>query len=227
MLKNAAITLHSIGVASLARAGNVGILLSDAHIPFQENNVPLAQWQATRKSLQATPVDTADNPASAIADLRNPYGGAPTLEIDGVCYAQTAPILRMLAREIGAYDGRDNHEKYVVDAVADIATDWRTSWVGAYWSKDPEFVQRYRERSRPRYIKAVQSYLRPRGGPYLLGDRMTYADILLYTLVYDETPAMCQLEADAPLLRLYEAVGARPKVAEYVANWKATHSANL
>jgi glutathione S-transferase len=226
MLRNASITLYSVGVPSLARAGNIGILLSDANIPFKENNVPLSQWIATRKTMRTTAVDSS-NPATAIAEVRNPYGGAPILEINGQWYAQTVPILRMLSRQIGAYDGRTDHEKYVVDAVADIAIDWRTGWVNAYWSKDPDFVKHFQERSRPRYIQAIESYLRPRGGPYLLGDWITYTDFLLYTLVHDETPETCMLTADSPLLRLYRAIGERPTVATYVTNWKTTRSANL
>ncbi|KAI8058334.1 hypothetical protein BDF22DRAFT_665142 [Syncephalis plumigaleata] len=226
MLKNASITLYSVGISSLARAGNIGIFLSDANIPFNENNIPVSQWLATRKTLRTTPVDSSD-PTTAIAQVRNPYGGAPTLEIDGQWYAQTVPILRMLSRQIGAYDGRTDHEKYVVDAVADIAIDWRTSWVNAYWSKDPDSVKHYNERSRPRYIRTVESYLQPRGGPYLLGDWITYTDFLLYTLIYDETPEACMLTADSSLLHLYRAVGERPAVSAYVAKWKTTHSANL
>lgn len=38
---------------------------------------------------------------------------------------QHIPILRYLSRELGAYDGTTNWEKYLVDAVSDIYVDWR------------------------------------------------------------------------------------------------------
>lgn len=38
---------------------------------------------------------------------------------------QHIPILRYLSRELGAYDGTTNREKYLVDAVSDIYVDWR------------------------------------------------------------------------------------------------------
>ena len=38
---------------------------------------------------------------------------------------QHIPILRYLSRDLGAYDGNTNWEKYLVDAVADIYIDWR------------------------------------------------------------------------------------------------------
>jgi hypothetical protein len=38
----------------------------------------------------------------------------------------------MLPRQTGAYDGRTDHEKYVVGAMTDIATDWRTGWATAF-----------------------------------------------------------------------------------------------
>lgn len=40
---------------------------------------------------------------------------------------QHLAILRYLSRRAGAYDGETNHEKYLVDAAADIYNDWRVS----------------------------------------------------------------------------------------------------
>ena len=40
---------------------------------------------------------------------------------------QHLPILRYLARELGEYDGNTSLEKYLLDAVADVYTDWRVS----------------------------------------------------------------------------------------------------
>ncbi|KAI9596334.1 hypothetical protein BDF19DRAFT_438778 [Syncephalis fuscata] len=219
MLKNATITLYSIGVPHLARAGNLGMMLSDANILFKEQNVKLADWRTTREQLQKTASEHADNNLST-SGAPNPYGAAPTLEINGQWYAQTVPIMRLLARELGEYDGNDSYEKYLVDAVADLAIDWRTDWVKQYWSKDKEIIQRYNERGRPRFIEAIQDYLQRRNGTYLLGERISYADILLYSLVYDETPEVCKLNNDSPLYKLYKAVGERPRIAAYVNNWK-------
>lgn len=42
-----------------------------------------------------------------------------------VLTCQHIPTLRYLSRELGAYDGDSSHEKYVVDAVADVYIDWR------------------------------------------------------------------------------------------------------
>jgi hypothetical protein len=105
MLKGANITLYSIGVPRLARAASVGLLLSDANVPFNEKSIQYKDWMATRKQFQTTAVGSADNTqtTTAAAGVRNPYGAAPTLEINGQWYAQTAPMLRLLARELGKW----------------------------------------------------------------------------------------------------------------------------
>ena len=43
---------------------------------------------------------------------------------------------KILTCRVGDYDGKSSQEQYLVDAVADIAIDWRTDWVKAFWSKD-------------------------------------------------------------------------------------------
>ncbi|RKP09844.1 hypothetical protein THASP1DRAFT_28358 [Thamnocephalis sphaerospora] len=167
------------------------MLLSDAGIPFTERSYTLPEWPKVSKSWQAA--------AQA-------HGAS-----------QTA----------GQYDGRDSSEQYLVDAVADVASDWRNEWVIGQWSKDaiPSKQEAarvfYARKKKPRFINTVESYLRDSQGPYLLGERITYADILLYGLVHDEVPETCNLAPDSRLLLLYHTVGQRPGIAAYVNAWKA------
>ncbi|RKP27780.1 hypothetical protein SYNPS1DRAFT_12171 [Syncephalis pseudoplumigaleata] len=216
MLRNSTINLYKIAGPFLSRAGNVGIFLADANIPFKEHHISRAEWLAARKQFQTTAVKHAGH-NSSLPSVRNPFGSTPTIEVNGQWYAHTTPILRLIARELGRYDGKSNEEKYLVDAVADITADWRAAWIDMLFSKD-----RYIQKSRPRFVDACQAYVQSRGGPYLLGDRISYADILMYGVIYDETPALCQIGEHTPLHQLYRAVGERPRIKAYIERWEAT-----
>lgn len=122
---------------------------------------------------------------------------------------------------LDAYDGTTSEERFLVDAVADIAIDWRSEWVAASWTKDPAVQKRYSDKKLPRFVQALeQYYARPRNGLYLLGDHFTYADILVFTMLHDETLDACALSADAALRRLFTATQQRPGITAYLRRWQ-------
>jgi glutathione S-transferase len=41
-------------------------------------------------------------------------------------YTQSYALLRLWARQLGKYDGKNDLERYYVDAITDIASDWRS-----------------------------------------------------------------------------------------------------
>jgi glutathione S-transferase len=80
--------------------------------------------------------------------------------------------------------------------------------------------QRYIEKNHPHYVKACQDYLQLCNGPYLLGEQISYADILMYGAIYDETPALCKIKEGTPLHRFYRVVGEQPNIKAYIKNWE-------
>ena len=107
------------------------------------------------------------------------------------------PILRYLSRELGSYDGKTNAEKYAVDEVADLYIDWRVSvlktssalltsqaqWVPQLSKKTDE----YRDNFAPEYYRLLALYYTDHGGPFLLGDTITYADFAVYQSIDNDT----------------------------------------
>lgn len=100
-------------------------------------------------------------------------------------------MLRQFARQLDAYDGNTDEEKYCVDQICDIASDWRTLFVQAAFSKEketkyPEHCEGYRED----ILKAMELHLSSndfsRDGKFLLGEKITYADFVLYQILHDE-----------------------------------------
>ncbi|OQD74009.1 hypothetical protein PENDEC_c012G00890 [Penicillium decumbens] len=86
---------------------------------------------------------------------------------------QHIPILRYLARDLGSYDGEPNREKYLVDAVY---IDWRSEWVTNLLNKS----NKYKDEFTPKYYSILGQYYSDHDGPYLLGDKVTYADFAVY-----------------------------------------------
>lgn len=59
---------------------------------------------------------------SLISQL-NPSATIPVIELNGRILTQSYAILRHFARQLGAYDGKTEDEKYWADAMCDIAID--------------------------------------------------------------------------------------------------------
>lgn len=56
----------------------------------------------------------------------SPLKSLPAVEMGGTMYTQSYPLLRLWARQLGKYDGKNDLERYYVDAMTDIASDWRS-----------------------------------------------------------------------------------------------------
>ncbi|KAL4784374.1 hypothetical protein BJX76DRAFT_221107 [Aspergillus varians] len=140
-------------------------------------------------------------------------GLLPALEYNGSTYTQHIPTLRYLARELNAYDGETSQEKYIVDAVADIYIDWRSQWVASLSGATPE----YKNTVVPKYYNLVGQYYADRAGPYLLGEKITYVDFAVYQSIDNErrTGSLPETLPES-LVKLQEAIEARPNIAEYI-----------
>lgn len=65
----------------------------------------------------------------------NPLATVPVVEVGGRFLTQTYAMVRHFARQLGAYDGNTEEEKYWADAMCDVALDCRctmTSCTFAY-----------------------------------------------------------------------------------------------
>ncbi|PTB66205.1 glutathione S-transferase [Trichoderma citrinoviride] len=193
-------TLHYLDIGRLGRGEVVRLFLRDAGIEF--NDVRHAYndtWPATSAKLKEQGITRT--------------GKVPALLINGLVLNQHIPILRYLARETGRYDGETNHEKFQVDAVADVYNDWRIQWVAMLKGVTDE----YRNKIVPEYYKVISEYYSANNGPYLLGGKVTYADFAVYQSI-DNDERIGALPAELPeaVQRFREAFEARPTIAAYI-----------
>ncbi|KAL4910385.1 hypothetical protein BDW74DRAFT_51506 [Aspergillus multicolor] len=197
-------TYHYLDIGRLGRGEVLNLFLKDASISAKDTRYP---WD------ESWPAKSAELTQQGLTRT----GLLPALEYEGKIYTQHIPTLRYLARELGAYDGETSFEKYIVDAVADVYIDWRSQWVAALKGASDE----YKNKVVPDYYKVVGGYYAERGGPYLLGNRITYVDFAVYQSIDNERRTGTLPESlPESLVKLQEAIEARPNIKDYIAEHK-------
>lgn len=198
--------LHYLDIGSLGRGEVVRLFLKDAGIDFQDNRY------AYDDTWPATSTDLRDGGISRT-------GKVPVLQYNGTFLNQHIPTLRYLSRELGSYDGETSIEKHVVDVVADIYIDWRFQWVLNLNTATDE----YKAKFVPNYYDILGQYYEESGGPYLLGDRITYADFAVYQSIdNDEKTGTLPAALPGPIVKFRETFEGRPRVAKYLNSGRNT-----
>ncbi|PAV60687.1 hypothetical protein WR25_14443 [Diploscapter pachys] len=152
-----------------------------------------------------------------------PFGQIPVLEIDGKPLAQSYTIGRYLARQFGLA-GKDAYEEGVCDSIVDQFNDFfgetlpykRVAW---------GFLQGDKEKLKQEiYVPAVKkhmplfvNFLKNNKSGYLVGDGLTWADIVIAYGMGDLDEADSELLDDFPELRThYKKIHSLPKLKEYL-----------
>lgn len=200
MASSALPVFHYLALGRLGRGEVLNLFLKDAGVDIKEVRYPWDDtWPETSKKLQQQGITRT--------------GKVPALEYNGTILTQHIPILRYLARELGGYDGETSIEKYTVDAVADIYIDWRFQWVANIKGA----TEQYKNEFLPEYYKILAQYYSDRPGPYLLGDKITYADFAVYqSLDNDKRIGTLPSTIPDPLVKFQQAFEERPNIKEYI-----------
>ncbi|RFU80200.1 glutathione s-transferase chloride channel, c-terminal [Trichoderma arundinaceum] len=140
-------------------------------------------------------------------------GKVPAVEYNGVVLNQHIPTLRYLARDLGRYDGVTNWEKFIVDAVSDIYIDWRFKWVENLGKPAEE----YKNSFVPKYYDILAQYYSETDGPYLLSEKITYADFAVYQSIDNDlrTGTLPSTLPD-PISKFKGTFEQRPNIARYI-----------
>ncbi|KAL7791502.1 glutathione S-transferase [Trichoderma ceciliae] len=193
-------TLHYLDIGRLGRGEVVRLFMRDAGIEF--NDIRHAYddtWPATKEKLKKEGITQT--------------GQLPTLLINDIILTQHIPILRYLSRDIGRYEGETNHEKFQIDAVSDLYIDWRVRWVEGLSGVTDD----YKNNFVPQYYSVISKHYSENKGPYLLGDKISYADFAVYQSIdNDERIGALPSELPEAVQKLREAIEARPNIAAYI-----------
>jgi glutathione S-transferase len=116
-----------------------------------------------------------------------PLGQMPVLEFDGVKLPQSRTIARFLAKQFHLA-GKDNFEQAKVDAVADTINDLIHAYAPFRAEQDEakqqELTKKFLAEELPKHFKNLEllGKLYGDGGPYFVGNHLTWADLFFYDL---------------------------------------------
>lgn len=153
----------------------------------------------------------------------NPTGNIPVVELNGKILTQSYAIIRHFSRVLdNQYDGDTEEEKYQVDRLCDIGTDWRTNFINAFIGENAkEEYPKYQKQVRPQFLHGLERHLvenelsQPARGPFVIGKKFTYADMVIFQVLHDDELGkgdQAGLKEYPRLKALYNAVMARPNV---------------
>jgi glutathione S-transferase len=116
-----------------------------------------------------------------------PLGQMPLLEYDGIKIPQSITIARFLAKQF-QLAGRDNVEQAKADAVVDTISDMSAKFVPLRMEKDEakkqEGLRKFFSEELPKHLQNLEvlGKLYGNGGPFCLGNYLTWADLCLYNV---------------------------------------------
>ena len=166
-------------------------------------------------------------------DRDTPPFAPPYIVVEGLAIAQTANILLYLGEKHGLAPADDAGRLWVnqcqltiADMVAEAHDVHHPVASSAYYEDQKaeagRKAQDFRATRMPKYLGHFERALASRG-PWLAGDRWSYADLSLFQLIeglrFAFPRRMRTLEADLPkLIALRDAVAALPPIADYLAS---------
>ena len=126
-----------------------------------------------------------------------PFGALPMLQIDGIEMVQSRAIIRAIAKR-SRLCGRDNEEEIKCDMIAEMCDDVLSLAVKAPFVRNngqeagDKHIQSMKEHWM-KYAPRFEAVLAANGGSFMVGDRMTYADVLMVHCLtcYVEEVRMC------------------------------------
>ncbi|KAL2351514.1 glutathione S-transferase [Cryomyces antarcticus] len=202
-------TIHYFDFQSRGRGQVVRLLWEDAGIAYTDVRYSFDEYPQYKKS--------------KIEDM-NPTATIPVVELNGKILTQSYAILRHFARQLGAYDGETEDEKYWADAMCDIVLDWRTLFIQAFFSPDKDKTYpAHQKGDQANFLKAMQQHLTSsdlsNSGPFIIGNKITYADLVLYQICHDENLTQngrAGLKDYPRLAKLIDAVEGRENIKKFL-----------
>merc|ERR1712080_363462 len=117
---------------------------------------------------------------------RLPWGQLPSLKYKGVTLTQSVSIARFLATEYGLV-GRTSLHSAQCDEIVDAVTDIFNARVSAVFEVNDavksEKMRKFLQETLPTGLARMERLLEHRGGQFLVGNMLTWADLHLFTLI--------------------------------------------
>jgi len=152
------------------RAEPARLCFAAADVKYEDIRYTGEQWQEKKK------------------EGLSPLGYLPMLEVDGKKLCESMAILRYVARECGLCPS-DSFQNAQCDMINDTVNDLIYKKMGAFiFEKDEEKKKSLKNEffgtELPNYLTKMTALLKENSGGqgFFVGDKLTYADISMYTL---------------------------------------------
>lgn len=168
----------------------------------------------------------------AAGQLDSSLGKVPLLEVDGAKIGQSKAIERFLAKELGMM-GSNSVEAAQVDQLGETVRDIKDAYQKVRGLQDEEAkkagMDKWFAEDLPNWCALAEKSLPPGPGPFLVGGKVSLADILFYTLLlapgcfFDNAEGAKAAFQNCPKLKAaLEATDALPQLKEYISKRKET-----
>lgn len=158
-----------------------------------------------------------------LARLRNDgslmFQQVPMVEIDGMKLVQTRAILNYIATKYNLY-GKDMKERALIDMYAEGVADLDDIVLQYPYIPPGEkegSLAKIKDKARNRYFPAYEKVLKSHGQDYLVGNRLSRADVYLVQVLYHVEELDPSALANFPLLKaLRTRVSSLPTVKKFL-----------
>jgi glutathione S-transferase len=166
--------------------------------------------------------------------VKHPPFAPPFLKAGKLLIGQTANILLFLGERHGLTPKNEEGRLWthqlqltIADFVVEIHDTHHPLGVSFYYEDQKQEAKRrtqdFLKNRAPKFLDYFERVLTRSGGPYLLGRKLTYADLSLFQIVeglrYAFPKAMKRLEKKHPrVVALHDRVAVRPRIKAYIAS---------
>ncbi|KAI8647521.1 hypothetical protein BD408DRAFT_427530 [Parasitella parasitica] len=184
-----------------ARGENVKLMLVDAGLDHEYVRIQSAEWLDLKERLQQDGAHSCT---------------LPYIETSGRRFFKTVAIMRYISIKLGGkYHGSTPEEDQLLDVVAELNDIWFGQMKSAFFGSEEEQAS-YAKDVIPAQISLFEKYYSNYNGPYLLGEKITYPDFLVYHMI-DDGGARDKLKGTAPnLAKFIDAIEKRPNMEVYL-----------
>ncbi|XP_049990613.1 glutathione S-transferase A6-like [Alexandromys fortis] len=143
----------------------------------------------------------------------------PMVEVDGMKLVQTRAILNYFSSKYNLY-GKDMKERALIDMYSEGLADLNEIYI--LYPLDPPGVKEanialMKEKATNRYFPAFEKVLKSHGQDYLVGNKLSKADIHLVEMIYNMEELDPNIIANFPLLQaLKTRISAMPTIKKFL-----------
>jgi glutathione S-transferase len=191
--------------------------------PFEDNRLSLTFGTPGDFSTISRPEFDA---AKAAGELDAALGKVPILEVDGVKIGQSKAVERFVARELG-FMGSSPVEAAQIDMLCEHVIDFKNAYQkvrGITDAAEKEAgMKKWFDETLPEHVAAAEKSLPPSAGPFLVGSKVSLADIVWYSFLaapkgfFDNADGAKAAFAGCPRIKAaMAAVDAIPELQEWI-----------